>query len=301
MAGFFSAIFGKPRPDSSAEPHPGIGGFTGASVMPGSTSRNRTNRGLGPRAVKIRADTNTGTQSVTQTRHDMQNNSPAEFFGGPMLKTGEGNHTAGAHPLGPSQRAGGHSMLDTTTPYSQAQFTYEGSPGAVNVRNTRAVRHLAVPGQVHSYKSAPRADQAPVNPGGQATDGNVNPDRVTQDVSVPSRAVFGNLGWHVDREMPYATGGNGARGAHLNGQRYYASGQDEQFLSAGHGSYGAARRSGGKRPVSFTHPAPWSSQYYDTTAEAGTADSPNTSPAQQPSAIYTSPGGGRASNRTQRG
>ena len=234
----------------------------------------------------------------------MQHNSAAEFYGGPELKTGPGNNTAGGSPLGGAQAAGGHSQRDTITPWTRAQPLISGGvPGAQNVRNTIAERYKNTPGELHTYLSAPRADQASPNPGGQATDGNVHPDAVVQSVTVPSRRFDdGNTSWSVLREMPYAGRGNGARGADLNGQRYYATGQQSQFLNAGMGEFGVARQrgAGNKRPVSFTQPAPWTANYYDTTASVGTADSPNTQPAQQPDSVYTSPGGLRASNSTGR-
>jgi hypothetical protein len=95
--------------------------------------------------------------------------------------------------------------------------------------------------------------------------------------------------------MPYGGVGNGARGAHLNGQRYYATGQDGQFVNGGMGEYGAARKAGGKRPVSFTEPAPWSSQFYDTTEQVQSG-----AQSQAPAAVYVSPSSGRASNSTGR-
>jgi hypothetical protein len=95
--------------------------------------------------------------------------------------------------------------------------------------------------------------------------------------------------------MPYAGRGNGARGADLNGQRYYAAGQGDQFWNAGQGDYGAARKAGGKRPVGFTAPAPWTTNYYDTTPEMQNAQA-----GQAPNAVYVSPNAGRASNGTGR-
>jgi len=231
---------------------------------------------------------------------------PATQLGGPMMATGPGNNTAGAHPLSGAQAAGGHSMLHTQTPWAEAGRVVigQGSPGAQNVRNTVAQRYKNPPGTMHTYLSSPRPDQAPVNPGGQATDGNVHPERVVQEVTVENRMVFpadgGNLSWSVLREMPYGGRGNGARGADLNGQRRYATGQETEFWNAGQGDYGVARQRGGKRPVGFTQPAPWSAQFYDTTSSVGTADNPNTQPAQQPQAVYVSPSGQRASNRTGR-
>jgi hypothetical protein len=239
----------------------------------------------------------------TEMRYRLQNNSTAEFFGGPRLRTGEGNNTAGGETLRGAWTQGGHSAIDTTTPLSRANVELaQGVPGAQNVRNDWATDYKYPAGILHTYKSAPRPDQAPVNPGGQATDGNVHQDAVTQDVTVTTRAQFPELGWSVLREMPYGGRGNGARGADLNGQRYYAAGQSDQFWNAGQGEYGVARLRGGdvKRPVSFTQPAPWTAQFYDTTADVGTLDDPNASPGQQPQAVYYSPGGMRASNSTGR-
>ncbi len=240
----------------------------------------------------------------TAIRQEMQTNSPAEFYGGPPLRTRPGDLTAGGHPLSAAQAAGGHSERDTTTPWIDAQPTVGGdTPGAQNVRNSYAQRYKNKPGELHTYKSAPRADLAPSNPGGQATDGNVHPEVVVQDVTVPNRYEHdGVTSWSVLREMPYAGRGNGARGADLNGQRYYATGQEQQFENAGQGQYGVGRLrgEGNKRPVSFTQPAPWSANFYDTTNSVGTADDPNTNPAQQPNAIFTSSGGLRASNSTGR-
>jgi hypothetical protein len=310
------------------------------SGFPGSTSQTRTfpHPPNSPRVAKIRADTDSGANNAmgatpevrqssyrgdvpgartrsprdtpaivsqqTAIRQEMQHNSGAEFFGGPALTTGPGNNTAGGNPLTPAQLAGGHSQRDTTTPWRDAQPELGGhTPGAQNVRNEIAQRWKYPGGILHTYQSAPRADQAPPNPGGQATDGNVHPTAVSGPVTVPDRYFDDSvIGWSVLREMPYGGRGNGARGADLNGQRYYATGQQDQFWNAGQGEYGIARQrgSGNKRPVAFTQPAPWSANFYDTTSSVGTDGDPNTQPAQQPQAVYTSPGGLRASNSTGR-
>jgi hypothetical protein len=308
--GFLQRAFGigsNPANDTTDEPNPGIGGFTdGAGPanqtgFPGSTSQTRSLRGRSPRSVGIRADTDTGTQTITETRRQMQS-TPATQAGGPMLKTGQGNNTAGGQTLSPSKAAGGHSAIDTTTPLSKAGFPYiQDAPGSSNVRNTIAERYKAVPGQSHTYRSAARPDQAQVNVGGQATDGNVHPERVTQDVTVQNRFTYPNQGWAVAREMPYSGRGGGARGAALNGDRYYATGQDTQFWNGGAGDYGIARQNATPSAVSFTQPAPWSAQAYTTTADIGSAGSPNQSPGQQPNAVVMNPSGGRSSNSTQRG
>lgn len=334
---------GKSRPQDNTNPAPGIGGYAmgpgpaGQSGYPGSTAATRTMRGRNARLAKLRSDSNTGwenglgSETVTQQssyradthgskivsprdtgtvttpkgqlRQNMQG-TPGEFYGGPMQRTGPGNNTAGGVPLTPAQRAGGHSQRDTTTPWIQAQYPIGGqAPGAENVRNQIAQRYRNAPGQSHTYRSAPRADQAPVNLGGQATDGNVHADLVAQDVTVPNRFVMpgAQTGWSVQRRMPYTGAGDGSRGAHLNGQRYYGTGQQDQFWNAGQGDYGIERQrgAGNKRPVAFTEPAPWTANFYDTTSEVGSSDAPGT-PTQSGQAVYTSPSTGRASNSTGR-
>ena len=310
-------------------------GPAGQTGFPGSTSQNRTFQGNDPRGVKVRADTNTGFEqdlsatpqvrqasyrgdvagataanprltAFTATRQPrltdlMQTGREGEFFGGPMLHTGPGNDTAGGVPLKGAASAGGHSQREHTTPWTAAQpIIGAGTPGANNVRNQVAQRYKAPPGSVHTYKSASRADQAPVNRGGQATDGSVKADAVATEVSVPSRFVFaggGHQTWALPREMPYGGRGDGARGADLSGQRYYTTGQHTQFWNAGQGEYGIARRHGGdhKRPVSFETPAPWTANFYDTTDSVQ-----NTTAPQAPDMVYVSPSAGRAGNGTGR-
>lgn len=309
---------------------------------PGCSAQTRVNLGKSPRAVKVLADTDTGFEQGLSAQPQVRQQSyrgdepgarirnpretprtatfqpvltetlqgtPATQEGGPMMRTGPGNNIIGGqNPLSPAQAAGGHSQRDTTTPWPDAgRVTISGGvPGAQNVRNSIAVDYTFPAGIMHTYLSAPRADQAPVNPGGQATDGNVHPDRVVQPVTVPDRGVFpgdgGNWSWSVLREMPYGGRGNGARGANLNGQRRYATGQETQFWNAGQGEFGVQRLrgSGVKLPVSFTQPAPWSSQVYITTADVGTADNPNPQPGQQPQSVVIAPTGTLASNSTGR-
>lgn len=342
MAGLIARLFGGRDRPPDPNPLPGIGGYSqgegpdGEFGFPGSTSRTRTLRGTNPRIAKVQSDTNYGfeqglgpnynTRQVSYRGDErgarcrspratprvatpqptlveiLQNNSSAEFYGGPMLRTGPGNNTAGANPLTPAQRAGGHSSRDTTTPWVDAQPVLPlDAPGSSNVRNQVAQRYKNRPGQMITVKSSSRPDQAPVNPGGQATDGNVHPERVIQDVVVQNRFVMEPTTWSVNREMPYAGRGNGARGADLNGQRYYGqfNASEDQFANAGRGDYGIARERGGKRPVSFTQPAPWSSNFYDTTDEVGTADTPNPNPGQVPNSVYVSPSASRTSRATR--
>lgn len=341
MAGRIAALFGGQARPPDTDPVPGIGGYsqgpgpTGENGYPGSTSATRTLRGRNARLAKVRSDTNTGWESGPGTAQNTRQASfrgdvpgaatanprdtppvstpqgalrqimqqdPGQFYGGPMLQTGPGNNTAGGVPMTPAARAGGHSQRDTTTPWIRAQAPIGGqAPGAQNVRNEVAERYKNPAGQVHTYRSAARADQAPVLQSGQAADGNVHPEQCTTEVSVPNRFVLAGAqtGWSILREMPYGGRGDGARGAQLSGQRYYATGQDQQFWNAGQGDYGIARERGGKRPVSFTEPAPWTTNFYDTTSEVGTTDAPGV-PTQSPNQIYTSPSVGRASNGTGR-
>lgn len=342
MAGLIARLFGGRSRPPDPDPLPGVGGYrmprgqTGAGGFPGSTALTRTFGGRNPRTVGLRTDSNTGWESglsaTPQTRQaayrgdergaalagpratpavvtpqpviaQRMQATPATFFGGPQLRTGGGNNTAGANPLSPAQHAGGHSKRDTETPPTRREPVIGvGTPGAQNVRNQVAQRYKNAPGQSHTYQSASRPDQAPVGRRGQNGDGSVKPEQVSSPVSVLNRFVFpggGNTTWSVLREMPYGGRGDGARGAALSGQRYYSTGQQDQFGNAGMGDYGIARARGGKRPVSFTMPAPWSANYYDTTESVGTADAPGAA-TQAPNLVYVSPSAGRASNRTGR-
>lgn len=344
MAGLWGLFGRKAQPD--ANPLPGIGGYDegygpyGQAGFPGSTSVTRTFRGLSPRAVGLRADSNGGfeqglsgvpqvrqqsgrgdietdsanprdtpvTESLQPVITEQMQRDPREFYGGYKLRAELGvNDLTGGEPGRAAARLAGNrqnDVRDTTTLYKDAQPEISGNvPGSANVRNQVAQRYKARPGEMHTYKSRPRADQAPVNPGGQATDGNVHPDAVVDDVTVPSRFVFAGGGvqsWSVERQMPYTGRGDGARGAELNGTRYYGTGQGSEFLNAGQGQYGQARLAGPRhRPTVFAEPAPWSANYYDTTASVGTPLSPGDA-SQAPDLVYVSPQAGRASNGTGR-
>lgn len=280
MAGLIARLFGGGSKPPDPNPLPGIGGYSmpagpdGETGFPGSTSAVRTFKGASPRDVKLREDKLRGTQTVTQTRQQMQDNSPAEFFGGPMLHTRPGmNDTAGANPLGKDGQPE-DSVRDTETPMNRRQPQIStGTPGAENVRNSAAERYKNPPGQQHAYRSSP------------------NPGKPVTPVTVQNRFVFAGGGvqtWYMERQMPYTGRGDGARGADLNGQRYYAEGAPA-FVNAGQGNYGDARLMGPQhRPTVFAQPAPWSAQYYDTTADTGTYDAPGPS-SQVVEASYVSP------------
>lgn len=305
-------------------------GPAGQAGFPGSTSATRTFRGASPRAAKIEADTDTGFEqrlsSVPQVRQvprtpgvrirnprsspaistpqpeltrQLQDNSPAEFYGGQPLKTRPGANNIGINPLG-RDGVRADSVRDTETPMIQRQPVIGvGTPGAQNVRNQVAQRYKNAPGEMHTYRSAPRGD---TEQPGIGTEGAAAGDTETTMVTVQNRFVFpggGNTTWFMERQMPYTGRGDGARGADLNGQRYYAEGAP-QFLNAGQGSYGNARLQGpNHRPTNFQQPAPWSANYYDTTDSVGTTDQPGTS-SQAPNLVYVSPSAGRAGNGTGR-
>jgi hypothetical protein len=283
VAGLIQALFGGRSRPPETDPLPGQGGYdmppgpAGQTGYPGSTGSTRTFSPRNLRAAKLPARGNINADLI---RQELQS-TPATNKGGPTDGTVPGNETAGGHPLG---RQGGHSVIDTTTPYSQAQSQIGvGTPGAQNVRNQVAQDYKARPGQVRTYMSAPRADQAQLAP----SEGGAGIGAISVPVQVQSRFVFedgGNQTWHVLRRMPYTGRGDGARGAVLNGNRYYASGQADQFADGRMGDFGIARRLGGKRPVSFTQPGPWTSDFYDTTQ-----DVQDGSAGQSPDAIYVSP------------
>lgn len=317
MAGLIQALFGGRSRPPDPDPLPGQGGYqmpagrAGQTGFSGSTSSTRTFRGGSPRVAKLRKDELGGwesglsdTEQVRQASYrgdqptrsprktprvataqpvitEQMQATPATFYGGPELCTGPGNQTAGGHPLSGAAAAGGHSERDTTTPWRNAQPEIGvGTPGAENVRNQIAERYRNPPGQLHAYRSAPRADQPGVT-----------------EVVVPNRFVFdggGNQTWSVLRDMPYGRKGNGKRGASLNGDRYYGTGGYDQFGNAGRGSYGLARLQGpNHRPTFYQEPAPWSTNYYDTTQSVGTADAPGPV-SQAPDMVYVSPDPGRS-------
>jgi hypothetical protein len=304
-------------------------GPAGESGFPGSTKATRTFRGAGPREVKLRTDTDAGfdqgfegeqttqpgrhtgegwdnprdtpevTTAMPRTVGSLRRN-PREWFGGMPLRSDAvtpANDIVGGNPLMRAQAVGGHSTYDTETPRTSRQPDISGGvPGSNNVRNTIAIRYKEVPGQLHTYQSKYRADQTPVIRGGQQVDGNVKQFLGTTPVTVPSRFVWHDGGvqtWSVQRQMPYSGRGDGARGADLNGTRYYAEGPAPN-INGGQGSYGIARLRGDKtaRPVSFTEPAPWTANFYDTTASVGTPDQPGPG-GQSPSLVYVSPDPGR--------
>ena len=307
-------------------------GRAGEQGYPGSTSATRYFRGAGPRAVGLESDTVTGFDQGfegTQTRQHAKKSGelhndprttgevttdapravgslrrvPAEWYGGLPMRSdavAPATHAAGSglNPLSGAEAAGGHSTYETETPRVSRQPDISGGvPGSNNVRNEYAQRYKNPPAEYHVYKSAPRPDQNPRVEGESGAGGGKWAS--TTDVMVQNRYRWGQGGvqtWSVQRQMPYGSGerGDGARGAQLSGTRYYASGPPVN-VNGGLGDYGVARLRGDKtrRPVGFTEPAPWTAQFYDTTASVGQADAPGPG-GQGPDAIYYSPDPGRA-------
>lgn len=244
--------FHKTRPDP--DPNPGIGGYDyprgpyGASGYRGSTSDVRNN----PVAAEAKLHDNyNGTQprrrfqtvAYQQSRFNRDNWKPA---------------------VNPD------SVRDTE---QRNHGTFSGNiPGGENQRNTRYFGgRKAQPGTAQQYRSAP-------NPAKGGSSG----QSVTQD----SRYVFGGVNGGLDlyqdtlsaRRMPY-TGqdgyrGNlrhargGIRGAVNDGTRFF---RGPPILVNQGGAYGQESRGKNRhRPTLFRQPAPWTGQYYDTTASTGT-------------------------------
>jgi hypothetical protein len=103
----------------------------------------------------------------------------------------------------------------------------------------------------------------------------------------------------MNRRMPYTAHGPLAhshnakqiRGADLSGTRFTL--KTPVFVPQNDG-FGKARRSQRNRPTVFAEPAPWSSQFYDTTPATGSPDDPGTPAVVQN--VYVSPVVPRANN-----
>ena len=99
--------------------------------------------------------------------------------------------------------------------------------------------------------------------------------------------------WSVNRQMPYGAGrGDGARGADLNGTRYYAEGPPIA-VNAALGSYGVSRLRGPRhRPVYFNEPAPWTTQFTTRRPASGRRTTPGRAARRRtPSTPVPTPGG----------
>lgn len=298
---FWSTLFGSHQEAADSDPHPGIGGYTdargpdGETGYPGSTSWTRLNppaaaqkRPAGPvRPVR----TPPWGRPVPRPRPLTITEQQADVIPFPAQD--------GSLPYqGPDAKTNPDRVRDTEQ--RPRIVISQGTPGDENQRNTVYYGgRQAVPGAVHSYRSAPKGD-----------------DFGTTEVSVPSRYVFGGINGGTDnlddlmtaRRMPY-TGHGGSiqeiapshglkniRGAVLDGNRYYQEPDGGAGLAGrqggGFGYYGS-RANTLHRPTVFAEPAPWASQYYDTTADAGTPDQPGLN-SQVTEQVLVSPAATRA-------
>jgi len=279
-----------PNPD----PEPGEGGYTsprgpmGQTGYPGSTGQVRTD----PPEVggKLHDDyggrsTGYGVEPNAQNRADLEPGSfepspvpspvtrrgvnrawvpfelqqldlqkdPAEEFGGP-------NKHIGVSELGPGDAPGKARATERqqTLGFEGTPGLGRGVPGDANQRNTR----------FYAGKLA--------TPDGE------------------NRYVFGGVNggqdsYTFDARMPYTSRGNGARGADLDAERFYQPVVDGYFGDEG-GQYGYMRQApdGQHRPTQFYEPGPWTANFYDTTADAGSPDEPGSN-AQAYEAVTFSP------------
>jgi hypothetical protein len=283
------------------DPNPGIGGYddprgpAGQSGFPGSTSWTREN----PQAAADKLQ-NAPLRPVRSppwgsrvTRTPMMTITQQQAY---VIPAPAEN---GSLPFqGPDAKINPDRVRDTE--YRPRIITSQGIPGGERQRNTSYYGGLqAVPGEPHTYLSASKGDGFPVT-----------------EVTVPSRYVFNGVNGGTDamddileaRRMPYTGHGAGSglgglpgylnhargsvRGAVLDGNRFF---QEPAGFTEGNqgGAYGQrARGSRRHRPVLFAEPAPMNSQFYDTTVNTGTADTPgtNTQVAEQ---ITISPSGRR--------
>ena len=280
-------------------------GPAGTSGVPGTTSVTRTFHGRSPRDVKINADSDVGfnqgldgvdIRQESRAHSSGQRNprdtpevvtprpkaiadlrrSPREWFGGLPLRSdavSPGTHAAGGglNPLMPARMRAATPPMTPKPPGPAASRT---SAAACRGRRTCGTRSRSGgrtrPARCTSTWPPRRPDQGPGGLAGQGAGGGRR--NLGSPVSVPSRYVWDQGGvqtWSVQRQMPYGGKGDGARGASLNGTRYYAEGPPIA-VNAALGSYGVSRLRGPRhRPVYFNEPAPWTSQFYDTTASWG--------------------------------
>jgi hypothetical protein len=269
------------------DPHPGIGGYrtprgpAGQTGYPGSTAATREN----PQAAADELDAPVfrrrgGGRAVVRRRAATITAQQAQVIPAPA-------HDGSLPYQGPDAKINPDRVRDTEK--RPRIVTSRDIPGGERQRNTVYYGgRQAIPGEDHSYQSAPK--------GGFGT----------TEVTVSSRYVFGggpNGGTDAlddmmtARRMPYTGHGPGSgqrgpargslRGGVLDGNRYYTEPQGMAEGDQG-GAYGKARRSQRHRPTIFAEPAPWTSEYYDTTADAGDPRTPGRN-GQVVSQVHVSP------------
>lgn len=322
-------------PRASALPMPGISGYAyprgpfGASGFPGSTPASRKTKGQGRdgrkdpsyqgrptiTATGIRArDTgpefdNPATREVPRPQTSY---GQVRFRPGTSPRAGNTYIAPSGLPRNPKAR-----RLDLTTgPEHRMTPVFDVPMEVKTIRNDRAQRWKAAPGQIRDYRPSP-------NPGhtGAQLDGpsQFHPGQMVHGhpdgkpipgspgtVTVLSRAVFGldaesSDYYAMNREERFTKGGTPApypawyrgdrhlRGGRLTGQRYFGDIEDQQQIGLPTDAYGISRARGPRhRPVRFEQPPSWSANYYDAPAPAG---------ATSPDLVHQSPSGPRNRQR----
>ena len=295
MAGLLGKLFGSNQPDP--DPNPGIGGYWpprgpyGEGGYPGSTAATRLN-----------------PAEAAGKLHDAPAR-PQRYYGSrvsrprtPTIPAQQANVIPapaqnGSLPYqGPDAKTNPDRVRDTE--HRPHIVISQNIPGGQRQRNTVYQGGIkAIPGQPHTYRSAPKGDGFPIT-----------------EVTVPNRYVYGGVNGGTDalddmmtaRRMPYT--GHGAenhmtdpvtgvplhargsvRGAALNGDRLFlAPALQVSGLKQG-GAYGKKSRGTQRhRPTIYAEPAPKNAQFYDTTASVGTPDRPGTARQVRP-AVHFSP------------
>jgi hypothetical protein len=169
-----------------------------------------------------------------------------------------------------------------------------GVPGNQNQRNTRYYGGRQAAAGLQS--------SAAFNGAGPGLPAPVQPHVSPVPEAGENRTVLwggGVQSWEVERQMPLRVharpaayhGAPSNRGADLSGERYFLSGQPEIQLNAQQGRYGQRKKEGPlHRPTTFSQPAPWSANFYDTSA----AEQQGTSK-QAADMVYVSPAPARSS------
>lgn len=266
------------------DPHPGIGGYTGA-MRPGfrgSTSANRENPDLKQRWAGGRSARVPVAAQQAELKQD-----PREFYGGSPYMGQAAELTVNETGLNPPHSRDAEQI---TRPMISGRSAYKG---------TRNSRHYT-------------GDKA--RPEDMAEDGSGS----------PRRFVYRGGGvetYQFERPMPYDDHGTvriatearpdgvlvrvpyHRRGSVLDGQRLFMEPVASKYGGLGNqgGQIGITRKRGSRhhRPTVFAEPAPHTARYYDTTRATGTPASPGS--VAQPDLVHVSPDINPDRTRARRG
>lgn len=299
MAGWFSRLFGSGSGTQAAvslDPAPGEGGYaqgagpTGQDGYPGSGMTNKVGA-YGIRDAKIPSDRASGFEQDTYgaqvveaaPRGDQQGSTPysprttqravvsrrrvtafqdepAANKGGIVMVPQPGAQTVGENPLTAAADEGGHSVMETQTPYRQAWPKIDGNMPVPQLGEAGpapwAERWKAIPGTDRTGMSAGRPDQAVPQAMGWQANGEVDPSKIRQDVTTTDRLVVQEDVWSFDRPWPY----RGSRTL-LDGERLYYS-AISGFTDGNVGQVGVPGAYQ-RRPTSYAQPAPWTGNFQD--------------------------------------